>query len=285
MTSQTGIEFIDLAAKHWTPNNWVRGGCLYGITPANGLVYAPPHPCACYLGSMLTGFNALAADSPTRQCATRNFRRGALDRGPGYKDLDAPFSPPAADDWPVYRHDPLRSGASFDPHRQRPAASLVDCAAWPPEQPDRRRRLRSGGLDRHAYRPCPLGGVRPAAVELHGGRPRGFTSGDGRRAGVLRQCRWLGLCPSCRRRDARLAVPCAPLDRRIVSYGQLESVWPVSGSVLPAGDAICALAGRSAFLDGGLASVRLDAASGRKLSETILDYGDPEASRRLHAAR
>jgi len=76
----------------------------------------------------------------------------------------------------------------------------------------------------------------------------------------------------------------APLDRRVMSYEQLESAWPVSGSVLPAGDAICALAGRSAFLDGGLRLVRLEAASGRKLSETVLDYGDPEASRQLHAA-
>ena len=63
LTSRTGIEFIDIEKGHWTPHHWVRGACLYGILPANGLIYAPPHPCACYLESKTYGFNALAPAS------------------------------------------------------------------------------------------------------------------------------------------------------------------------------------------------------------------------------
>jgi len=39
--SRTGIEFVDHAKKHWTCHHWVRGACLYGIMPCNGLIYAP----------------------------------------------------------------------------------------------------------------------------------------------------------------------------------------------------------------------------------------------------
>ncbi|HYF00514.1 MAG TPA: PQQ-binding-like beta-propeller repeat protein [Planctomycetota bacterium] len=38
LTSRTGIEFVDPEKKHWTIHHWVRGGCLYGVLPANGFV-------------------------------------------------------------------------------------------------------------------------------------------------------------------------------------------------------------------------------------------------------
>ena len=42
-------------------NNWVRGTCHMGMMPANGLQYAPPHPCQCYIDEKLNGLNAVAA--------------------------------------------------------------------------------------------------------------------------------------------------------------------------------------------------------------------------------
>ena len=62
LTSRTGIEFVDFRTKHWTAHHWVRGSCNYGIMPANGLIYAPPHSCACYPLAKLHSFNALAAE-------------------------------------------------------------------------------------------------------------------------------------------------------------------------------------------------------------------------------
>ena len=55
-----GSSIIDTTTNHWTPNNWVRGGCLYGIMPCNGMMYVTPHPCACYKEAKLYGFTALA---------------------------------------------------------------------------------------------------------------------------------------------------------------------------------------------------------------------------------
>ncbi len=49
ITGKRGMEFIDLSLKNRTSKNrWIRGMCQYGIMPANGMVYVPPHPCRCY---------------------------------------------------------------------------------------------------------------------------------------------------------------------------------------------------------------------------------------------
>jgi hypothetical protein len=54
----------------------------------------------------------------------------------------------------------------------------------------------------------------------------------------------------------------APQDRRVVAYEQLESAWPVHGSVLVDGDTIYVAAGRSARMDGGIRIHALDVRTG-----------------------
>ena len=43
--SRNGVDFVDLESGDVDINKWVRGMCQYGIMPANGLLYAPTHPC------------------------------------------------------------------------------------------------------------------------------------------------------------------------------------------------------------------------------------------------
>jgi len=57
--SWIGTEFVDIDKQHWDIHHWVRGSCVYGIMPCNGMLYAPPHSCACYYQSKLYGFCAL----------------------------------------------------------------------------------------------------------------------------------------------------------------------------------------------------------------------------------
>jgi hypothetical protein len=66
-----------------------------------------------------------------------------------------------------------------------------------------------------------------------------------------------------------------------MAYEQLESLWPVHGSVLLVEDTIFCVAGRSIFLDGGLRLLRLDLATGKKLSETIMDEKNPETGNNI----
>jgi outer membrane protein assembly factor BamB len=73
----------------------------------------------------------------------------------------------------------------------------------------------------------------------------------------------------------------APEDWRMMVYDQVESVWPVHGSVLVQNDVLYCVSGRSMFVDGGLRLLRLDPKTGRKLSETILDDKDPVTKENL----
>ncbi len=284
LTSRTGIEFIDVAAKRWEPHHWVRGGCIYGIMPANGLVYAPPHSCGCYLESKLSGLNALAAESPTRQVPAKVSDEGRLERGPAYDEKPihpSSLIPHPSQDWPTYRHDPARSGSTKAPL----PAELK--RVW---QADLGGKLSSvviaGGklfvaaVDAHTVHALDASSGKIAWSYTAGGRVDSpptvcdgrvlFGAADG----------WVYCLAAA---DGRLVwrFRVAPDERRIVAYEQVESPWPAIGSVLvEKGTAYC-VAGRSMFLDGGLRLVRLDARSGRKLSETVLDDRDPASGKNL----
>ena len=62
----------------------------------------------------------------------------------------------------------------------------------------------------------------------------------------------------------------APQDRRIGAFGQLESAWPVHGSVLVLDGTAYVAAGRSSQLDGGIDLYGMDAASGQLRCQTKL---------------
>jgi outer membrane protein assembly factor BamB len=277
--SRTGIEFIDTATKHWTCNHWVRGACLYGIMPCNGLVYAPEHPCACYIEAKLSSFSALAGPSKHLQPRTDVPDAERLARGPAYDEPPSPAEAPrglAAQDWPTYRHDAARSAS---------AGTVV-----PPERLKQTWQVELGGrlsspvvadgkllvasVDSHTV--CALDASTGKAVWTFtaGGRVdspptiwRGraiFGSADG--------------CVYCvRASDGQLAwrYRAAPEKWQMGAFGQVESVWPVHGSVLVQNDSVYCVAGRSMFLDGGMRMVRLDGRTGRKLAETILNDRDP----------
>jgi outer membrane protein assembly factor BamB len=75
----------------------------------------------------------------------------------------------------------------------------------------------------------------------------------------------------------------APADRRMMAYEQIESVWPVHGSVLVRDDEVCFVAGRSMFLDKGMRFYRLDAKTGQQLSVTVMDEQNPHTGENLQS--
>jgi outer membrane protein assembly factor BamB len=75
----------------------------------------------------------------------------------------------------------------------------------------------------------------------------------------------------------------APESRQVVSYGQLESAWPVHGNVL-----VCkvgsrsvayAAAGRSSYVDGGVYLYGVDAITGELVTERRISHRDPQTGR------
>jgi outer membrane protein assembly factor BamB len=274
LTSRTGVEFVDPAAKDWTIHHWVRGGCLYGVLPANGLVYAPPHNCACYPEAKLFGMNAMAGATPSRAVVREEDR---LERGPAF---EAPLEE-AAHGWPAYRADAARSGFT------KAAVPAALSPAWEAAPGGKLSALTAAGgrvfvarVDAHEVLALDgatgkilwtftAGGRVDSPPTLWKGRAI-FGSADG----------WVY---ALRASDGALAwrTRAAPRDLRHMAMEQLESVWPVHGSALVVEDVVHVVAGRSVFLDGGLRYVRLDARSGRKLSESVLDDKDPETGANL----
>jgi outer membrane protein assembly factor BamB len=273
MSSRSGIEFIDVKSGKINPNHWVRGTCQYGIMPANGLLYAPPHSCACNIKTMLKGLFALASSRDEPKLAKgANVR---LETGEAFGKVDQDAVDPAGA-WPTFRHDNERSGrtASSVPSNLR--------QAWRTKIGGKLSSLVSGygkvfvaAIDAHTIHALDAAGGKALWSYTAGGRIDSpptlhknmviFGSADG----------WI-YC--LRQTDGALVwrYRGAPADRLIVVRGQLESAWPIHGSVLIENGAVIAAAGRSSYLDGGIYISRLDPATGKKLSETVIDSLDSE---------
>lgn len=280
MPSRTGIEFVDPNQEHWDIHHWVRGGCLYGVMPCNGLTYAPPHNCACYPEAKLFGFNALAPLAPTRPIPTEVPDEGRLEKGPAYEKDTGDFKVSEAD-WPTYRHDVGRSGNS---------------SAEIESQVSEKWNVQLGG---RLTAPVIAGGtVFVAKVDEHtlyaldeasGEEKWKFTAGaridspptiDQGRAVFGATDGWV-YCLRAADGELIWRYRAAPLDRRTMAYEQLESLWPVHGSVLVRENEVYCVAGRSNFLDGGLRLIRLNLETGEKLSENIMDETNPDTGNNL----
>ena len=112
LASRRGTEFVDLEQGRHTVHNWVRGTCHMGMMPANGLQYAPPHPCQCYIDEKLNAFNALSAASK-KSNEKADERQEPLEKGPAYSSIrNQQSSIINPKDWPTFRGCAARSGAS-----------------------------------------------------------------------------------------------------------------------------------------------------------------------------
>jgi len=286
LVGRGGTEFVDVASGKAVPNHWVRGACQYGVVPCNGLLYAPPHSCACFIEAKLNGFNALASRRDGgRGARDEGLQPPALEQGPAYQEAPghkgtARLSSPKSkaqreDDWSTFRHDAARSG------RTPSAVPTALKQAW---QTKLNGRLSSpvvaegkvflAEIDAHTVHALAAASGEPLWSYTAGGRIDSpptiynslalFGSADG----------WV-YC--LRAADGQLVwrFRAAPDNERLVAYGQIESVWPVPGNVLVHEGSAYFAAGRSSYLDGGMHLYRLDAATGKMLSHKRLDGRDP----------
>lgn len=278
-TGRSGIEVLSLAEKRWLSNNsWVRGTCQYGIMPANGLLYAPPDACACFLTVKAPGFFAVAPQK--RKTGRMPFpEQPVLERGPAYgKELKGSVKP---GDWPMYRHDAGRTGAASGPL---------------PDFPTLRWSVSIGG---RLTQPAVVDGtVFVASVDAH--TVHAFSAADGRELWRYTAGGRIDSTPTVHDGSVLFGaadgwITClgaedgalvwrfraAPEARLVNAYGQLESTWPVHGAVLVQKDTVYATAGRSSYLDGGIVLYRLDPRTGKQFSRTLLYHLDPETGKQL----
>jgi len=275
LLGRAGVEFIEIESGRAIAHHWVRGTCQYGIMPCNGLLYAPPHSCACYIRSKLNGFNALAPKRKDEFASVNRPKVSRLERGPAFGYWATAPSGAEQADWPTYRHDPGRSGYTKSPVPHALKRGWLSCIKGKLTSPVvAEQRLFVASVDTHTVYAVGANSGKTLWSYTAGGRIDSpptiyqglvlFGSADG----------WV-YC--LRASDGKLVwrFQAAPEDRRIVAYGQLESAWPVHGSVLVEDGVVYFAAGRSSFLDGGIYLYRLDPKTGKKLSETRIDSRDP----------
>ena len=279
LAGRRGTEFVDLAAGEVLWNSWARGACKYGVMPANGFLYAPPHPCGCYIGAKLTGFNAMSAALDEGRW-TKEAAQRRLVKGPAYRDISNLKSQISNfREWPTYRSDAERSGCT---------PTAVPAALRPRWQVKMAERITApvvaggkvfvGSPDEHSV----------SAIDADSGKAAWrFTTGARVDSPpTVYQGRAIfgshdGYVYNVRASDGALAwrLRAAREDRRIAANGQLESVSPALGSVLVRNGVVFATAGRSSYLDGGIDLCRVEPLTGKTLSRTPIYSPDPETGK------
>ncbi len=272
--NKRGIEFMDFSGKAgFTKHDWVRGACRLGILPSNGMIYVPPSGCNCCIETYMRGFLALNSEQQPEPVGDA----GRLTCGPAYDDIQHPAtSNQHPEDWPTFRHDPARNSTTRcdvnAPFEQRWREKFLGRVTSPVVSAGR---LLVSEIDaRTVHALDPKTGSRVWSF-IAGGR---VDSPPALAAGLA----VFGAADGCvyclRAADGALAwrFQAAPTDRRLVAFGQVESVWPCHGSVLVKDDVVCVTAGRSSYLDSGIYLYGLDLMSGKILHRQQINTEQPQ---------
>ena len=290
-TGRTGIDIFDVTAGKWDHNYWLRGACRYGVMPANGLLYNTPSVCTCFINSKIKGLNALADDSPTRRLPDSIPNEGRLVRGTAISNFQSSTSNAQSSDWPTFRGAPDRHAFASTALSDSYAPAWNTRIGGKLTQPViAEGTVCVGACDEHAV----------YALDERNGKVKWRFQAGGIvdspptiwKKSAIFGCRdgWV-YCLNIA--DGKLVwkYRAAPLDRRIISCENVESVWPVNGSVLVLPDTrtkkgrVYCIVGRSVFLDGGMRSMVLDAETGEKLGEEVLNDLDPATGKNIQEGR
>ncbi|GAB6166070.1 hypothetical protein JCM19992_20700 [Thermostilla marina] len=289
------LNLTDLTTGQMDANRITKAACGrdHGWVPAHGLIYVTPKHCVCW--PMLRGYAALApqreggnpADRPidelTFPVETTGEEATARDAAPETYDPRT--------EWPIYRHDAVRSGSTaavvpddlkigwqvdLNPHSALSGPVAID---WQE--------------DFYVKGPVSPPVVADGTVVVSLPHARAVTALDV----ATGQVRWRyfaegrvdtpptlyggtclfgssdGFVHCVRLRDGRplWRKRIAPHDERMVAFAQPESPWPVPGSVLICEDVAYIAAGRQSFADGGIFVVAFDPRSGQTIWKKRLD--------------
>jgi len=257
-----GPDCMDFKTDTEYPASFTRGTCSMGPLPCNGLIYCGPWACQCHLPTGLHNFNAFYTNEASLSAKGQTVKVGRsvrLEKGPAYGRIDKAADAP----WPTYRQDARRYAGTA---KKVPAIGLRPL--WKTKFKTKvsapviaEGKIFIAETDAHVLRALDAGGGEILWEYIAGGRidsPPTYYKGlllFGSRDGWVHCLRACDGALSWRFRD----LP----DRMICAFDQLESAWPIHGSVLVKNDTAYFCAGRSSYLDGGLFIYGLDPATGK----------------------
>lgn len=278
ISSMEGLEFLNVSGSEHSQHNFVRGACKLGVMPCNGMIYVPPDQCFCDPGAKMLGFTAIGPATAVQPAPDAS----RLEKGPAFAEAQSSkLKAQDQDDWPTFRGNAARHGSTAAAVGTKLAESWRVKLGGGLTQP-----VAAGGRayvasrDTHTLHALDMKSGKTAWTFVAGGRIDSpptivnglalFGSADGH-------------VYCLRADDGALAwrFLAAPSDRRIVVTEQLESVWPVHGSVLVNEGVAYCTAGRSTYLDGGIRLYALDPATGAVLHQTTLSGPFPDGGKTL----
>ena len=262
ISSFRGLEYMPWDSNETDHNHWLRGTCQLGIFPCNGLTYATPHPCDCYLTSKFNGLGAFAAKTTAHPISA------PLTQGPAYGRVPKTSLVNEPTDWPMYRCDTGRSSYTPIPLE----ASLEH--GWTTDCND-------SGLTAPviAQGRVLLGSMETGTVyclDLHSGQIlwHFITSGPidspptiANHLAVVGSHDGSVYCLDVATGTLVWRFRCSAMHRCISAFGRIESAWPVHGSVLVQNHTVYAAAGRSSYIDNGFNLYELKLQTGDVLAE------------------
>jgi outer membrane protein assembly factor BamB len=283
------MDLTDLKTGKLLVNPITKANCSreYGWVPANGLIYTTPKHCTCW--PILRGYVALAPIGSEKNAPARRPLEEipfALEKGPAYGQV-SDHTPRFADstDWPLYRHDRWRSSSTTSPGPERlsilwscPLASATGLPDGPILHDWRENEFVKGPVSAPTVVGTLAFVARPdaheiVAIDTGSGEVRWRFTANGRvdtpptiYRGLCLFGTHAGSVYALRADSGRMVwhFRAAPSDERIVAYGQVESPWPVPGTVLIINDVAYFAAGRQPFADGGIFIFAVDPLSGRR---------------------
>jgi outer membrane protein assembly factor BamB len=271
-----GGDWMDVKTGQRYRAGGVRGSCVQGAAATDGKMYIAQNWCRC-APAHVPGFMALGhATLPTDEAF--QALRPVESLGSAAPVPSANSAAGAAAEWPTFRGNAERSGAcpsaaptalaikwrvSTLPDKATPLAAVWHDALAP--------RLSAPVVahNRVYVAACCEGEV--VALDLATGHET-WRAATGARIDSPPTVHG-GLCLTGSHDGYLYAFAydtgqlvwrtrVAPEERRVVAFGQVESVWPVVGSPLVAGNVGYAIAGRSTEMDGGCAALAFDPATG-----------------------
>ncbi|MBT3201836.1 MAG: PQQ-binding-like beta-propeller repeat protein [Phycisphaerales bacterium] len=273
ITGKRGFEMMNLTGDNHSRNNWIRGTCQYGMLPANGLTYAPSHSCGCYMESKLWGFWAMAPARP-KITARKIADDKRLQKGPAFGKVTP--APAGGESWSQYRSNALRSGIAKTvlPGKLK--------SGWT---------AKLGGVLSQAV----IGGGKVLLASVDAGKVYALDETTGKIAwqyaaggrvdsppAIYKSMAIFGSADGwvycLRLSDGALVWKflAARADVKAVAMEQVESLWPVHGSVMILNDIAYFGAGRSTWIDSGIDMYGLDPVTGKIVHKSHYESAHPK---------